>query len=72
MYREHDVLHHTSQTLTGRLLLFLGWNHRNETQSVKPRIENLKISEPATRQKGVMVADVAELVKKLKYEAKVI
>ena len=39
---------------------------------VKPRIENLKISEPATRQKGVMVADVAELVKKLKYEAKVI
>ena len=39
---------------------------------VKPRIENIKISEPATRQKGVMVADVAELVKKLKYEAKVI
>jgi electron transfer flavoprotein beta subunit len=39
---------------------------------VKPRIENIKISEPASRQKGVMVADVAELVKKLKYEAKVI
>ena len=39
---------------------------------VKPRIENIKISEPATRQKGVMVADVAELVQKLKYEAKVI
>jgi len=39
---------------------------------VSPRIENIKISEPATRQKGVMVADVAELVKKLKYEAKVI
>ncbi len=39
---------------------------------VTPRIENIKISEPATRQKGVMVADVAELVKKLKYEAKVI
>ena len=39
---------------------------------VKPRIENIKISEPATRQKGVMVADAAELVKKLKYEAKVI
>jgi len=38
----------------------------------KPRIENLKISEPPTRQKGVMVADVAELVQKLKYEAKVI
>lgn len=39
---------------------------------VSPRIENIKISEPAIRQKGVMVADVAELVKKLKYEAKVI
>jgi len=38
----------------------------------KPRIENLKISEPPTRQKGVMVSDVAELVQKLKYEAKVI
>jgi electron transfer flavoprotein beta subunit len=39
---------------------------------VTPRIANIKISEPATRQKGVMVADVAELVQKLKYEAKVI
>ena len=39
---------------------------------VKPRIENIKISEPASRKKGVMVSDVAELVKKLKYEAKVI
>ncbi len=39
---------------------------------VRPRIENIKISEPPTRQKGVMVADVAELVQKLKYEAKVI
>lgn len=39
---------------------------------VRPRIKNLKISEPPTRQKGVMVADVAELVQKLKYEAKVI
>ncbi len=38
----------------------------------KPRIENLKISEPPIRQKGVMVSDVAELVQKLKYEAKVI
>ena len=40
--------------------------------NIKPRIENIKISEPPTRQKGVMVADVAELVQKLKYEAKVI
>ena len=39
---------------------------------IQPRIENIKISEPPTRQKGVMVADVAELVQKLKYEAKVI
>ena len=39
---------------------------------VTPRIEHIKISEPPTRQKGVMVADVAELVQKLKYEAKVI
>ena len=39
---------------------------------IKPRIENLKISEPPSRQKGVMVSDVAELVQKLKYEAKVI
>ena len=39
---------------------------------IKPRIEIIKISEPPTRQKGVMVADVAELVQKLKYEAKVI
>ena len=39
---------------------------------IKSRIENIKISEPPTRQKGVMVADVAELVQKLKYEAKVI
>ena len=38
----------------------------------KPRIENLNISEPPSRQKGVMVSDVAELVQKLKYEAKVI
>ena len=39
---------------------------------ISPRIENIKISEPPTRQKGVMVSDVAELVQKLKYEAKVI
>ncbi len=33
---------------------------------LKSRIENLKISEPPSRQKGVMVSDVAELVQKLK------
>jgi electron transfer flavoprotein beta subunit len=36
------------------------------------RIEVLKYAEPKARQAGVKVADVAELVAKLKYEAKVI
>ena len=39
---------------------------------VSPRIKQLKINEPPKRTKGIMVADVAELVQKLKYEAKVI
>jgi len=39
---------------------------------ITPRIQNIKISEPPTRKKGIMVSDVAELVQKLKYEAKVI
>jgi len=39
---------------------------------ISPRIKQLKIEEPAKREKGVMVQDVAELVHKLKYEAKVI
>ena len=39
---------------------------------ITPRIKQLKIDEPPTRQKGIMVADVAELVQKLKHEAKVI
>jgi len=39
---------------------------------VKPRIDQIKVEEPPSRQKGIMVADVAELVQKLKYEAKVI
>ncbi len=37
-----------------------------------PRIRTLKVSEPAGRQAGVKVADVAALVGKLKNEAKVI
>jgi len=37
-----------------------------------PRITTLKVTEPEARQAGVMVADVAELVEKLKNEAKVI
>ena len=39
---------------------------------VSLRIKQLKIDEPAKRTKGIMVADVAELVQKLKHEAKVI
>ncbi len=39
---------------------------------VAPRLSTLKVAEPAKRSAGVMVADVAELVSKLKNEAKVI
>lgn len=39
---------------------------------VSPRIKTLKVTEPATRKAGEMVADVATLVDKLKNEAKVI
>ena len=39
---------------------------------ISPRIEQIKVAEPPTRQKGTIVSDVAELVQKLKHEAKVI
>ena len=39
---------------------------------VSPRVRQLKVTAPPKREKGVMVADVAELVQKLKHEAKVI
>ena len=39
---------------------------------VAPRLKTLKVSEPPKRQAGVKVADVADLVEKLKNEAKVI
>jgi len=38
----------------------------------KPRIEQIKVEEPPKRKAGIKVASVAELVKKLKNEAKVI
>ena len=38
----------------------------------KPRIEQIKVEEPPKRKAGIKVATVAELVKKLKNEAKVI
>ncbi len=37
-----------------------------------PRVQTLTVEPPAERQAGIMVADVAELVEKLKNEAKVI
>ena len=40
--------------------------------NIEPRIEPIKGEEPPVRQKGIMVSDVAELVQKLKHEAKVI
>ena len=39
---------------------------------VAPRLTTLKVTEPAKRGSGVKLADVAELVNKLKNEAKVI
>jgi len=39
---------------------------------VAPRLETLKVEEPAGREAGTIVADAAELVEKLKTEAKVI
>ena len=39
---------------------------------IAPRLTTLKVVEPPKRQAGIMVADVAELVAKLKNEAKVI
>ena len=39
---------------------------------ISPRIEQIKVEEPSSRQKGVIVSDVAELIQKLKHEAKVI
>ena len=39
---------------------------------VAPRLKTLKVAEPAKRQAGVKVADVADLVAKLKNEAKVV
>ncbi len=39
---------------------------------VAPRLETLKVEEPSGREAGTIVADAAELVQKLKTEAKVI
>ena len=39
---------------------------------VTPRLKTLKVSEPPKRSAGIMVKDIAELVSKLRNEAKVI
>jgi electron transfer flavoprotein beta subunit len=39
---------------------------------IQPRLTTLKVEEPAARSGGVKVADVAELVEKLRNEARVI
>ena len=39
---------------------------------IKPRLTVVKVEEPASREAGIKVADVGELVEKLKNEAKVI
>ncbi len=39
---------------------------------ISPRLQTLKVTEPAVRQAGIKVASVAELVEKLRNEAKVI
>ena len=39
---------------------------------IKPRLKVVKVEEPTAREAGVKVADVRELVEKLKNEAKVI
>ena len=39
---------------------------------INPRLKQLKVIEPPKREKGIMVANVADLVQKLKHEAKVI
>jgi electron transfer flavoprotein beta subunit len=39
---------------------------------IRPRLEVIKVTEPAPRPAGIKVADVAELVEKLRNEAKVI
>jgi electron transfer flavoprotein beta subunit len=39
---------------------------------IAPRLKTIRVEEPPKRSAGVMVADVAALVEKLKNEAKVI
>ena len=47
-------------------------NASDLTVDTKPRIQQIKVEEPPKRKSGIKVASVAELVQKLKNEAKVI
>ena len=47
-------------------------SHADLAVDISPRLNTVKFAEPKARQAGVKVADVAELVEKLKNEAKVI
>ena len=46
--------------------------HADLGVDVSPRLEQIKVEEPPKRKAGIKVANVAELVQKLKNEAKVI
>tara|TARA_B100001123_G_scaffold426512_1_gene540764 strand:- start:90 stop:839 length:750 start_codon:yes stop_codon:yes gene_type:complete len=48
--------------------------HKSQDLGVNttPRIKQIKVEEPPKRKKGTIVKDIAELVQKLKHEAKVI
>ena len=47
-------------------------NSSDFSVDIKPRIQQIKVEEPTKRKAGIKVANVAELVQKLKNEAKVI
>jgi len=50
-------------------------HHKNDPiayPNIAPKIEQIKVEEPPKRKAGIKVSSVAELVQKLKNEAKVI
>ena len=52
--------------------LFMGHNVSTMGVDLTNRVQQLKVEEPPKRKAGIKVASVAELVSKLKNEAKVI
>ena len=55
-----------------RLSIRLSTTAGSANVDVSPRLEQIKVEEPPKRKAGIKVANVAELVQKLKNEAKVI